>query len=434
MNESTLFMRLINLLAGLILFSQTISAQEPQRDSVPLKHIDTTINIVHADTALRINNLTPYFTQSIDSPNVYQFRINKNPADYYWYLENAPVGLTINKDDGRLRFKAAKNYFLSGKLKYDFPYKVGIGVQNFFNINDRKDTFFIISFYNTEIIPSRLKLSVSGPLTIDEGETVSFRVECETGSFPIENILFTSTVPIQNYKPVQSCNDEFSWTPNFDFVKDNAPNKEKTIELFFIGTTKFQAKDTASLQIVVKNSLNYPLAKESYELLNKNIRNYVLRLKYTFLQLDKKLKKVKSYRTSFDLTSASSALTGTILNTSGSSSTQKTGQILPSVGVALVPIKEAVAPTKAVEQNQASLLRSIIMRLEYMLADNALTGDKDNDIMVKTNKLKDELKQAQIQLIDVPLEITANISEESVNDYFNSPKVNKKYRLGGGKK
>jgi hypothetical protein len=47
----------------------------------------------------------------------------------------------------------------------------------------------------------------------------------------------------------------------------------------------------------------------------------------------------------------------------------------------------------------------------------------------KTNKLKEELKQIQIQLIDIPVEISQNMSEQELNEYFNSPKVNKKYRL-----
>jgi predicted HAD superfamily phosphohydrolase YqeG len=99
------------------------------------------------------------------------------------------------------------------------------------------------------------------------------------------------------------------------------------------------------------------------------------------------------------------------------------------VGVALVPIKEAAVPAKVVDQNQASLIRSSIKRLEYMLTDNALIGEKDPDITPKTTKLKDELKQAQIQLIDVPVVITDNMTEEELDNYFNSPKVNKKYRL-----
>ena len=58
-----------------------------------------------------------------------------------------------------------------------------------------------------------------------------------------------------------------------------------------------------------------------------------------------------------------------------------------------------------------------------------LVGDKDQDIAQKTTKLREELKQVQIQLIDVPIELTNNLTEEELNQYFNSPKVNKKYRL-----
>ena len=75
------------------------------------------------------------------------------------------------------------------------------------------------------------------------------------------------------------------------------------------------------------------------------------------------------------------------------------------------------------------MIRTSIKRLEYMLQDNQLIGAKDPDLLKKTNKLKDELKQVQMQLIEVPIEITNNFSEEELNRYFNSPKVNKKYRL-----
>lgn len=381
--------------------------------------------------SLRIINMDANFVQHVDSSNVYQFRINRDPFLYYWDIKNAPVGLAINKDNGKLSFKVAKNYFLSGKLKYDYPYKVGVTVQSLADPNDKIDTAFSISFYNTEIIPSMLKPSVSGVLTIDEGETVSFRVQCENGSFPFESILFNSTVPIKDYTLVKLCNDEFNWIPGFDFVKETDPNKEKSFTLGFIGITRFQAKDTAFVRIVVKNALNYPQANLEFELVNKNIRSYVLQLKFAFKQIDKKLKKVKTFRTGFDLTSASTALTGTILNTSSSESAQRTGKILPSVGVALVPIKEATAPNKSVEQNQASQIRSTIKRLEYLLTDNVLVGERDNDIVRKTNKLKDELKQSQVQLIDIPVDISADMTEEKLNNYFNSPKVNKKYRLKG---
>jgi hypothetical protein len=102
---------------------------------------------------------------------------------------------------------------------------------------------------------------------------------------------------------------------------------------------------------------------------------------------------------------------------------------MPSVGVSLVPIKEAVAPQKVFDQNQASAVRAAIKRLDYMMQDNMLVGERDPDITRKTNKLKEELKQIQIQLIDVPIEMTANMTEEELNQYFNSPRVNRKYRL-----
>jgi hypothetical protein len=117
------------------------------------------------------------------------------------------------------------------------------------------------------------------------------------------------------------------------------------------------------------------------------------------------------------------------MGTSNSPEAQRTGKILPSVGLAMVPIKEASVPNKAVDQNQAASIRSSIKRLEYILRDNMLLGEKDWDIARKITRLKDELKQIQVQLIDVPIEITNELTEEELNRYFNSPKVNKKYRL-----
>jgi cob(I)alamin adenosyltransferase len=145
--------------------------------------------------------------------------------------------------------------------------------------------------------------------------------------------------------------------------------------------------------------------------------------------LDKKLKKTKSIRTSFDLTSASTSVTGTIMATSSDEDLQRIGKILPSIGLSIVPIKEATVPNRSVDQNQAASIRSSIKRLEYMLGENSLIGERDWEITKKTNNLRNELKQIQIQLIDVPLEFTNDLTEEELNQYFNSPKVNKKYRL-----
>ncbi|MBS1919513.1 MAG: hypothetical protein JST17_04590 [Bacteroidetes bacterium] len=419
---------LISLMTGIITVTWS-------QDTLSVKRIDTTHNAnlpVHpADSVLRIINLNPFFNQHVDSLLSYQFMINRDPSKYYWYLKNSPAGLKINKDNGLLTFKAEKSYFLSGKLKYDVNYKVNIGVQSLTDPKDMVDTSFTLVFYNTEIIPSKVKPTVGSTLTIDEGDTVSFKIQCETGSFPIEDILFSSSIPIKNFSLVKKCDDEFRWSPDYDFVKDSDPGKQKTVTLSFIGSNKFREKDTALVTIIVNDALNYPMALEDYKLLTKNISTYILQLKYTFLQLDKKLKKNKKTRTTFDMTGASTALTGTILSTSSNQGAQNTGKILPSVGISLVPIKEAIAPAKIVDQNQAALVRTSIKRLEYMLTDNALVGDRDPDIVKKTNKLRDELKQIQVQLIDIPIDFTNNMTEEELNRYFNSPKVNKKYRLKG---
>jgi hypothetical protein len=393
---------------------------------------DTTgvpVTDIAIDTSLRIIDLNPFFTLHVDSTFSYQLHINKEPQNYFWYLRNAPIGLRINRDNGTISFKADKSYFLSGKLKYDMKYNVIIGVQNLKDPKEKVDTGFAIVFYNTEIITSRVKPTVSNTITIEEGESISFKVICENGSFPIENIVTLTDVPIAKYQIVQQCGDEFSWTPSFEFAKETDPGKQKTVNISFIGSTKFGVRDTATVKVIVKDALNYPLVLEDYKQNVRNINRYILELKYTFLQLDRKLKKTKSLRTTFDITSASTSLTGTVLSTSGNQHDQRRGKILPSVGLTLVPIKEASVPNKAVDQNQASQIRTSIKRLEYMLQDNQLVGEKDPDIARKNGKLKDELKQAQIQLIDVPIDLTNNMSEEELNKYFNSPKVNKKYRL-----
>ena len=113
------------------------------------------------------------------------------------------------------------------------------------------------------------------------------------------------------------------------------------------------------------------------------------------------------------------------------SNQQTVGKILPSVGVSLVPVKEATAPNSNADQNTATLIRSSIKRLEYLLAENTLVGEKDPDILNKSRKLKDELKQSQIQLIDIPIAEDTSSNKE-LDDYFNNPKVNKKYRVKRG--
>ncbi|RYG00634.1 MAG: hypothetical protein EOO02_14485 [Chitinophagaceae bacterium] len=405
-----------------------VNAQDTTKiDTVPT--IKDTIPYVPADTVLRIKNVNPYFTLHVDSTLNYQLEINKDPRNYYWYLRNSPVGLKINKDNGMLTFKADKSFFMSGKLRYDNEYKVNIGVQSLNNPSERIDTFFSITFYNTDIIISKVKPSVSSTLYVDEGDTIAFKVQCENGSFPIEHIYFYANTPLKNFTQVKKCDDDFVWTAPFDFVKETDSARVKILLLTFIGTNKFMARDTANVKIIVRDALNYPLALLEYKQQVAVTESYIRRMKFTFIQLDKGVKKIKGTRTTFDITSSTTALTGSVLASSTSTSSQNVGKVMPSVGVTLVPVKEAVAPQKVFDQNQASSLRGNIKRLEYFVNNNRLVGERDPDISKKTEQLKNELRQMQTQLIDIPLEMTDNLSDEDLNKYFNSPKVAKKYRF-----
>jgi hypothetical protein len=421
------------------LFAQTTdtSHRPPEiileADTIPVV-IDTLIHPeeLDADSLLRITNINPYITLHVDSTLRYKLDINKDPNEYYWYLRDAPVGLKINKDDGTLTFKADKSYFLSGRLKYDTEYKVRLGVQKLANAREKVDTFFTLLFYSTEITPSRVKPTVSNTLYVDEGDTISFRVQCENGSFPIESITTLTSVTIKNYTPVTNCDDTFVWPVPFDFIKEADTEKQRVMIVSFIGTNKFFNKDTAVVKIYVRDAINYPQRLMEHQRIEKDVNFYILQLKYAFMELDKKVKKSSNTRTGFDLASGTSALGGTVFSTMPGSGEKQTGKILPSVGVALVPVKEAVSPVKNTEKNSASLIRSSIRRLEYTLTDNSLVGDRDPDILTKTKKLKDELKAAQVQLIDVPMN-TGTLSEEELNRYFNSPRVNKKYKVKRGR-
>lgn len=398
----------------------------PTIDTLP--KADTILAPKSADSVLRIINLNPYITLHVDSTLSYKLDINKPQQDYYWFLRNAPVGLKISKDDGILSFKADKSFFLSGRLKYDFEYKVRIGVQNLKDAKEKVDTFFSLVFYSTEILASKVKPTVSNILYVEEGDSISFKVQCEAGSFPMESIAMTTNIPLSNFKPVKKCDDDFQWFVPFDFLKDNDTAKLRLLQLSFIGIDKFFNRDTAVVRIYVRNALNFPQREAEYQRTVKDIRYYILQLKYAFKQLDKNVKKTKNSRTSFDLASGTSALGGTVFSTMTGESQKTLGKILPSAGVALVPVKEAVSPVKSYEQNSASLIRTSIRRLEYTLTDNSLVGDRDADIIAKSKKLKDDLKQVQVQLIEIPTIDTGNLSEEELNNYFNNPRVNKKYK------
>ena len=390
----------------------------------------TLIN-VDPDSTLRIINLNPFFTLEVDSVLSYDLQINKLSENYFWYLKDSPIGVKLDKRSGLLYFKADKAYFKSGKLKYDIPYKVEIGVQNLRDAKERYESSFTILFYSTDVVVSKLKPTVGNFLSLLEGDSIRFRVQCEEGSFPIEKITIITNEPISNFKPVVKCDDEFSWMVPFDFIRDNDTATQKTLLLQFIGVDKFQNKDTAAIKIQIRPGINYPLKIVEHKLAVEEMKKYITNLKLTFYVISKTIKSTKSMRTGFDVTGSTTAMMGTIISTTGTTQGSKnTGTILPSIGLSLVPVKEAVAPGRVQEMNTASQVRATIKRLEYVLSENGQLLERDPEIVIKARKMREELKQSQMQLIDLPMvEFDPKYTQQDAEKYFNNPKVNKRYKL-----
>lgn len=399
------------------------------------KQTDTTLHpapIGYQDTALRITNVNPYFTLHVDSILSYDFIINKNPTDYYWFLTNSPVGVKIDRKTGTLYVKGEKALFKTGRLKYDIPYKVQVGVQNLHNPTDRVDTSITILFYSTEIIVSKLKPSTASTLSLEEGDSVQFRIQCDEGSFPFEQINVNSSVPLSNYTAVKKCNDQFKWNIPFGLFKDNDTAKQKIVLLEFIGSDKFFNRDTAVVRLIIKQGINYPVRNQQYQKEYDGLKTYIKKLTLTFAVISEEVKKNKKTRTIFDISGSSTALAGTIISTTATpnSNAEDIGKILPSVGLTLIPVKEGVAPNKIQQQNTASQVRGEVRRLEYVLEENSLTSERDLEVLTKTKRLKEELKKSMLQFADLPIvEFNENFTEEEAEKYFKDPKVNKKYKF-----
>ena len=94
----------------------------------------------------------------------------------------------------------------------------------------------------------------------------------------------------------------------YDFIREGDTAKQKSVTIQFIGSDKFYNKDTASVKIFVREGVNYPLRYQEYNQLQVQMNRYINQLKYTFKQLDKKIKTTKTTRTTFDLTAAGTAL------------------------------------------------------------------------------------------------------------------------------
>jgi len=286
-----------------VLFNCIAAFASGQTDTtLKTKQTDTTLHpapIGYQDTALRITNVNPYFTLHVDSILSYDFIINKNPTDYYWFLTNSPVGVKIDRKTGTLYVKGEKALFKTGRLKYDIPYKVQVGVQNLHNPTDRVDTSITILFYSTEIIVSKLKPSTASTLSLEEGDSVQFRIQCDEGSFPFEQINVNSSVPLSNYTAVKKCNDQFKWNIPFGLFKDNDTAKQKIILLEFIGSDKFFNRDTAVVRLVIKPGINYPVRNQQYQKEYDGLKTYIKKLTLTFAVISEEVRKNKKKKNYF---------------------------------------------------------------------------------------------------------------------------------------
>ena len=413
---------------------KTSFSQVTGNDTIPITVDSSKIAVVaipSEDSILRIINLNPFFTLQVDSSLSYALQINKTQENYYWFIKNAPLGLKIDKNTGLVTFKAEKGLFKSGKLKYDIPYKVELGVQNLKNPKERTDTIFTILIYSTEVIVSKLKPTIGSSMELEEGDSIRFRVKCEDGTFPIEQITILTNEPINKFKSVNKCDDEFAWMVPFNFIKENDTTRLKTLVIQFIGIDKFQNKDTATVSLRIRPGINYPEKITEYNMISDEMKKYITNLKLTFYVISRNIKNTKTTRTGFDISSSTTAMLGTILATTGNSEGAKnTGKVLPSVGLTLVPVKEAVSPVRVQEQNTASQIRAAIKRLEYMYSEAVLVGERDPEIIYKMRKMREEIKQSKLQLVDLPLvEFDPRYTQEDADKYFNNPKVIKKYKL-----
>ncbi len=171
----------------LVIISTTGFAQIPTFHA-PLQLQDTTVK---PDDTLRIRNLNPYFSLHVDSTPFLSAGDQPGPEQVLLFYERCS---RRHEDQGERPADFPGGQILisfPARLKYDYEYKVKIGVQNLNNPRDRLDTSFTIVFYHRDH-PFPCKTHRQQRPVLDEGDTISFRVQCETGTYPdrIHKFLF----------------------------------------------------------------------------------------------------------------------------------------------------------------------------------------------------------------------------------------------------
>jgi len=115
---------------------------------------------------------------------------------------------------------------------------------------------------------------------------LSFKLQCEDGSFPLGSITYYCNYPIRSSTPINHCGDVFTWIAPYDFIKDDENEKQKNLVLKFIGVDKFYNRDTATITVKVHQSINFPLRLIEYNKIYATIETYIIQLKATFRDLD----------------------------------------------------------------------------------------------------------------------------------------------------
>src|SRR6185312_11233156 len=104
-----------------------------------------------------------------------------------------------------------------------------------------------------------------------------------------ESITYYSNYPIRSTTPVTRCGDQFTWVAPYDFIKDDEKINERQLQIKFVGIDKFFNRDTAIVNVLVKQTINYPYRMMQYNKISDDIERYIVQLKNTFRSLDQKV-------------------------------------------------------------------------------------------------------------------------------------------------
>jgi len=395
---------------------------------------EESLPVAIADTTLCIINVSPCFYLYPDSAIAYQLRLNRNPSGYTWYLKNNPPAVQLDSKTGMLYIKASATLFRQQKMFFGHRYVVSLGVQNNRDPTEWTDTSFAVIFQDPAIARGQIIPSVAGDIFAEEGDTIRFTLGCDNGNALVQSIKLSTSVAIGNYTSIQRCDDVFMWAIPFDFIRDRDSLDLRELRLTFVSIDDLQKKDTAEINIVIRQGINYVEKNQEYRKTAEEVKKYVQSLKLTFYVLNKSLRFNKFSRALFDVSAALTALAPAVIpeqqDEAKTGSGWNVSKLLPGIGLTLIPIKESLVPVKVQERANANQVRAVAKKLEFALLQNNLIGHRDPAVLNMICNLHEELRQARMQLIEVPLmEFDEDLSIEDAESYFKNYRTHKRHRL-----